>query len=189
MMKKLFILLAVLAMTSVSQAAVIDIVISSLDGAPIDPVTEITILPSQVINMDIIYTQEQSPTLLGLDSIVNAEGPGTLNVSDLTWPYDEGFNRTIEYVAGKSYNVSTGSFGGIGGTGTIMVDHVLLHCDDLGDVVVWMSPDTAGGGSIYTTGMPYDGTWGAGVIVHQVPEPMTIALLGLGGLALLRRRK
>jgi hypothetical protein len=73
---------------------------------------------------------------------------------------------------------------------TILVDHVLLHCDDApGDVVVWMSPDVAGGGSIYTTGMPYDGTWGAGVVVHQVPEPMTIALLGLGGLALLRRRK
>jgi hypothetical protein len=188
MMKKLFILLTVLAMASVSQAAVIDIVISSLNGVPIDPVTEITIDMSDEINMDIIYTNEGAPGLLGLDSIVTATGPGSLDVSQLTWPFDEGFNRTIEYVPGTSYNISTGSFGGI--NDTIAVDHVLLHCDLVpGDVFVVMSPDTAGGGSIHVDGSPYQGTWGPGVTVHQIPEPMTIALLGLGGLALLRRRK
>ena len=38
----------------------------------------------------------------------------------------------------------------------------------------------------------YDDAWATmldTLIIHQVPEPMTIALLGLGGLFLLRRRK
>jgi hypothetical protein len=187
MMKKLFILLTVLAMASVSQAAVVDLQIASLNGQPIDPVKEITIEISDVINMDIVYATEGSPALLGLDSQVAVDGPGTLSVDELTWPFNEGFNRTIEYVPGKHYNISTGSFGGM--ADTILVDHILMHCDDLGDVFVVVNNDTAGGGSIYVTGMPYDGAWGAGVIVHQVPEPMTVVLLGLGGLALLRRRK
>jgi len=47
----------------------------------------------------------------------------------------------------------------------------------------------------YVNGGPYSGTWLSAtegdlgdLIIHQIPEPMTIALLGLGGLFLRRRR-
>jgi len=63
----------------------------------------------------------------------------------------------------------------VGGT---IIDDILFHCNAEGDVIVQLvySPD-------YMTGSIVDQ-----VTIHQVPEPMTIALLGLGGL-LLRRRK
>ena len=59
-------------------------------------------------------------------------------------------------------------------------DSILLTCSGPGDSVV----------TLYTI------DWGANppvevasVTIHQIPEPATICLLGLGGLALLRRRK
>jgi hypothetical protein len=62
--------------------------------------------------------------------------------------------------------------------GDVIIDGIILHCKGPGDVTI----------KLYST------DWGTAqlldsVIIHQVPEPMTVALLGLGGLFLLRRRK
>jgi hypothetical protein len=54
---------------------------------------------------------------------------------------------------------------------------LLFHCFATGDVTITLWDDSEG----YDT--PQDT-----IIIHQVPEPMTIALLGLGGLLLRRRR-
>jgi hypothetical protein len=64
----------------------------------------------------------------------------------------------------------------------IYFDDILFHCEAQGDVVV----------KLYTVD-PYfiAATLVDSVIIHQVPipEPMTVALLGLGGLFLRRRKK
>ena len=57
----------------------------------------------------------------------------------------------------------------------IVVDYIDFHCLGEGDVTLLLGTDIG------------VGDWDTQVI-HQVPEPMTIALLGLGGL-FLRRRK
>ena len=52
---------------------------------------------------------------------------------------------------------------------------IVFHCDGTGDVTIELHDNT--GANLIDS-----------AVVHQVPEPMTIALLGLGGL-FLRRRK
>ena len=191
MKKKLLVLFAVLAMTSVASAAMIDIWITDLNDEPLmDPVKEITVGWSDWVSFDIIYSQDGSMTLLSLSADIVVAGLGTLDMTQPTWAKDEGFNNITELEAGLAYNVATGSFGGMG-TG-MLVDHLLVHCDEdepANDVFVTIAPSDMWGGTKYINNTAYDGGWGTGIVVHNVPEPMTIALLGLGSLVLLRRRK
>ena len=64
-----------------------------------------------------------------------------------------------------------------------LVDSILLHCEGIGEVTLTLA-------SIYDpgTGEPVSITVMDTQVIHQIPEPMTFALLGLGGL-FLRRRK
>lgn len=55
----------------------------------------------------------------------------------------------------------------------IVIDNILFHCDGPEDVVIWL--------------MDTDFNVWDKQVIHQVPEPITIALLGLGGLFLRRR--
>ena len=181
-MKKILLsLILVVALSSYASAALIGLQISSLNGEPIDPVSEITIFPSDVINFDIVYTSEGAGNLFVLDTGVVVDGPGTLDLTDLTWPYNEGFNQVVDNI------INTASFNGMGDG--ILVDHLLLHCDDFGDVIISLAPTNIGGtGTIHMDYSSFAGEWGS-ILVHQIPEPMTMALLGLGGLALIRRRR
>jgi len=197
-MKKMIVIFAILAMAGVASAtSQLDLWITSLNGAPIDPVKEITILESDVINFDIVLTGTPADgTLFSLDADVTATGPGTLDWSQLT----EGDNGWV-----SGYTLNTAIAGGVwlirvndaGGNPAdpelLVLDHFLLHCDGLGDVFINLSENGSGGGTMTVDEMfqPIDAPplYGPGLIVHQIPEPMTIALLGLGGLFLLRRRK
>jgi len=63
---------------------------------------------------------------------------------------------------------------------TVIYDGIILHCSGgAGEqrILLYLT-------DLMGTNMVVDE-----VIIHQVPEPMTVALLGLGGLFLLRRRK
>ena len=62
----------------------------------------------------------------------------------------------------------------------LQIDEILFHCEGLNDAVIelWMSPNYGAG-----TYRLEDS-----VTINQIPEPMTMALLGFGAL-LLRRRK
>jgi hypothetical protein len=62
-----------------------------------------------------------------------------------------------------------------------------IRCDGPGQLVVDLTNGISFGGSADTSFMTptFDGT----LTIYQVPEPVTFALLGLGALALMRRRK
>ena len=192
MMKKLLVLLTVLAMSSVASAAMIVPMIVSLDGEMIEPTDYIEITASQEVDFDIMLIDDTGMLLMSLDALVSIQGLGTMSASieTLTWPYNEGFNNWVWDVQGKQGAVATGSFMAGMGAG-VLVDHFLLHCDvddPENDVIITVSNDLRWGGTLLIDGMtPYPGGWGSAT-VHQVPEPMTIALLGLGGLFLRRRR-
>jgi hypothetical protein len=204
MMKKLLVLLLVFGITSVAHAGYVDILIVSLNGEFIDPVKEITISESDWVDIDIIYstaTEGQRMTQCFVELLLT--GMGTLDVSDLTFPegvydFDATYSPgTTEVVAGKQYLLQYSE--GIAGTGVvypggIAIDHILVHCDDFPDEVVVTMTDApvAGAGTMEMDPFGLVGmgiTLGPAITITQIPEPMTIALLGLGGLFLLRRRR
>lgn len=194
-MKKVLALLAVLAMTQVASGAIVDIWITSLNGEPINPTKEITIDKSDEINFDIWAYGMTEDQLFALNPLVVVDGPGelTFTEADLTDPegmWEAAYNvyrradaQKVE--VGRANFTTGGPF--LNPDGLLVLDHLLMHCTDYGDVFITLTNEGAtGGGSMLITGAPVDG--GPGVIVHQIPEPATVLLLGLGGL-LLRRRK
>jgi hypothetical protein len=198
MMKKLLVLFIVLATTSAAYAVptdIIELMISSLNETPIEPTKEITVGYSDWVNFDIVFTQTGAMNLMSLDAEMGIlAGIGTLDMSQPTWQKDEGFNTITPIVPGQLYKLTTASFMlGLAGGYPPMVDHLLVHCDEddpPNDIIIDIWANFAMGGTIYSDGAtPYDGSWGPPIVVHNVPEPMTIALLGLGSLVLLRRRK
>jgi hypothetical protein len=174
MMKKLVSLLLVLAVASVASASVV-----SLDQVPLE------IGPSDTIVIGVVT----DTTLLGLDAILEITGPATFvaamsSIDSAQYGWDPGFPIEPIGLPGKVIEIGGGNFSGNPGP---RVGYALLHCDDLGDVVVTLSGGQAHGGSSDINFQVPD--FVGRVTIHQVPEPMTVALLGLGGLALLRRRK
>jgi hypothetical protein len=76
-------------------------------------------------------------------------------------------------INGYGYNLTASAFGEVPGGKEF---DLMYHCSGRGDVTIYLW-------DLLDVETPQDT-----IIVHQVPEPMTITLLGLGGL-LLRRRK
>jgi hypothetical protein len=180
-MKKLLVVTLVLAMASIANAGMIDVVMEGYDD--VDQSGTITA-------SDIIYIDIYSNVLLdGYDLDLHVAGPGVLS----------------EHSGGPTANHQTGMmwfYSGIASNGIaqmmdawlmgssqvgFLIGGLAIHCEGEGDVLVDL---TIGQGATREYGTGYILQEGdlTDLVITQVPEPMTIALLGLGGL-FLRRRK
>jgi hypothetical protein len=177
-MKKLLALVLILGIASVTNAAMVGLVAP----APGEPGSiENPLVKSDTITIQIVSV---GGPLLALGADVTVEGPGSLVDAGYNVAGDPTFTRA-PIVEGQRALLAVGDFNGVGSN----PGYLVFHCDGEGLVLIGIGPNVAVGGSIDgTTFGPVEGYLPA-ITIHQVPEPMTMSLLGLGGLALIRRRR
>jgi len=186
-MKKALVLMVVLAMAGITNAGIR----ISVDGVVDPPDTQINIteVPGGTVDIDLWGDGEEPMGTFYL----GMSGPATLDISAPNWVYPgnnvdvwwEDLTDLADYIETQGYLVG-GTFANFtmndlvtppavpAPLDGILVNNLPLQCEGLGEVLLVV---TNGEGLVLDT-----------QIIHQVPEPMTISLLGLGGL-LLRRRK
>lgn len=180
-MKKILVLLMVLGMSSWAYAGMIDVVIDGYD----DNDQSGDISPSDLIYIKITVGDGYGGSG-GYDLDLHVSGPGTLQEVDGgptanhqmgmgMWVYSGIANNSID----RMVEVSMGSMPGD------LIWGLAIHCDGEGDVLV----DLTLNGTTRVDGVVLTEADLGDLVIKQVPEPMTIALLGLGGLLALRRRK
>lgn len=178
-MKKLLVLMLVLTIPSFANAGLIDVVVTGYD----DNDSSGDISPSDLVYIAITVPVGGSG---GYNLDLHVSGPGTLQEVDGgpnlnhqpgmgMWMYSGIVNNSIAQLVEVSMGTMPGD----------LVWGLAIHCEGEGDVLVdlTLAGDTRVDGQLLTEADLGDLT------IVQVPEPMTIALLGLGGLFMLRRRK
>jgi hypothetical protein len=188
MMKKLLILVLVLGMASMAGAGLQ----ISVDGDPEPIDSEIFIAPSDELVLDIYATggdTGDSFWVLIVDDLVGTIDPysGIVNIP----PAPDASMLLGSLVDNWLDGFFPGQNGIVGTVGAysafppypdgVYFDGIIFHCEAIGDALIQLVEID---GELWEpTGVIFDS-----VIIHQIPEPATIALLGLGGL-LLRRKK
>jgi len=189
-MKKLLALVLILGLSSVASA---NFVLSV--GGVVEPAdSTITLAPSDEVIIDVHALLAGGagdyPALA-----VFATGPGTVAVGDNPYVWgDGGMADIVDPELSEEWIPGIESLGYPGATSAILLelvdtaepfdtypaglvaDGIIFHCEGIGDALIGLFD--ASTYEVYDT-----------VIIHQVPEPMTLSLLGLGGLGLLRRRR
>ena len=169
-MKKLLVLVLILGIASLAPATLQ----ISVNGNP-DPVdSEITMFPSATLLLDIHGDVPAGHVVYWLMMVDQAMG-------SLSYYYDGGIGPFYYYPPlYPGYSIAYGVIGGLVPLLGLLVDDIEYHAEGAGDALVnlYSSPDTV--------------TWtlADSLLIHQgdVPEPITITLLGLGGLLISRRR-
>ena len=205
-MKKLLALGLVLGIASMAHAGFV----ISVNGIIDPPETEIVLQPSQEVILD-IHGANNDGAPLGFFLLVN--GPGSINGSSFVpnpasapgGYFDPGYGGegdlsdyqdAEQFAAGVGLSVpdllaafggvADMSFGNVASSSPapsdlngLLVDGIVFHCEDIGEVIVELwSAGQLGPEVLLDT-----------QVIHQIPEPMTMSLLGLGVLGLLRRRR
>ena len=193
-MKKLLIFMLVLGMASLANATLQ----ISVNGVMEPADTTINLLPSETVSLDIwtdaaIDSTPASWHLLWamvVDVTVGTIGPPLYGGGVILSPYNTDPGYALYSMASASGQMPEGAGSdGVWGAATrssvsapalaVIFDEIIFHCEAEGDATI----------SIYS--LASDGvTWNFqdAVTIHQIPEPMTVMLLGLGGLFLRRRR-
>jgi hypothetical protein len=186
MMKKVLIVFAVLAMASVANATLS----LSLNGQIDLPDSTVYLNVSDVAVIDVHSAGERAVWT----NIIVLQGVGVRDMSNMSiiqLPIDSHFITDVtndpDYGAFLDDLGYTNRFGAtysellhVSGEpmaipdGT-MIDGIKFHCEGPGDVIVSLLDGA-------------DGNLLDRMVIHQIPEPITLALLGVGGL-FLRRRK
>ena len=218
-MKKLLALLIILSIVNIAGAAVLKVVpvdIGQSDGRlgtddPQDMLHESDVIGLAIvlennpfIMNEVPYPQYDGYYLSSMDVDLEVGGPGTLYVDE-----DMFGNPILGVNAGLSPFTWTGiaenaiaKMSGVAltpiGPGEVdIIWDLLLHCDGPGEVVInltlnglseYAEAEAATTGGSWVWAAMTEGDLGD-LVIYQIPEPMTVALLGLGGLFLLRRRK
>jgi hypothetical protein len=188
MMKKLLVFAMVLGMASMAMA---------IPYFQVDPAYQKSDYhPSDVIQIDLVSPSNDLPvTGVAIDAISDGalgglgESPLTANANFNTITSMGTLNADGWIVEGVYLNDTTIPARGATGILYTFDYHVpsvppstLIPIQSINDGVYWFSEIDYKGGSSYLNPILLSGT------IHVIPEPATIALLGLGGL-LLRRRK
>jgi len=183
-MKKFLVLLLVLGIATCAQAGMI----FTVNGEP-QP-AEITLKPSETVELDLEWTQG-SVSDYTLDYLLTPvpENPGQAEFIHTGTVFSGGWFVGNGYVGDplpQSFEVSGSNFGIPYTAANFGFQGLILHCLGVGDVL--MTVVTPGGTII--DGVPIEpGTVMHTLLIHQIPEPMTLTLLGLGGLFLARRKR
>ena len=185
-MKKLLVLMLILGIASLATAA-LQISVVNPDGThnpdPVD--TEINVpYPSGILILD-IHGDVPAGSAINWMMVVE-QGAGTVNGGEAVQGSVTGshLHSYITYYFLPSLELdpylsaTAGWVGDIPALSGVLVDFIEFHCDGPGDVLV----------TLYGSDNASQWYLGDSLIIHQVPEPATMALLGLGAL-LLRRRK
>ena len=214
-MKKLLALLIILSMVSIAGATVlkvvpVDVGLSNGRLGTDDP--QDMLRESDTIGLKVIIENNPYPggntagdgywiSMIDLD--LEVTGPASLAIGPGDWGpilyahaniapfnYSDVVDNAIDHMAGIAQNPA--------GPGEAdLIWNLLLHCDGEGDVGINLTlhgltqyADYFSGptGGVFEWVDMTEGDLGD-LTIYQVPEPMTVALLGLGGLFLLRRRK
>ncbi|MHC4388213.1 MAG: PEP-CTERM sorting domain-containing protein [Planctomycetota bacterium] len=190
-MKKLLVAFSILGMVSAANATLQ----ISVGGDLNPPSSEIFVMPSGEIIID-IWTDADIPQFGGVSYSMSTTPTGSLDWSGATfsdppstniingpWPAAElppGDNPPEAGFWGSIFSIEAAT-----PINTVLVDNILFHCLDEGDTTIYLYEWLGDPGSEDPTVVDM-------VLIHDahgIPEPMTIALLGLGGVLLLRRRK
>jgi hypothetical protein len=202
----------VLLLAFAANAAQINFEFGSIDGAPLPRGTlDIQLDPCQTATINVYLTLEESgfppaPEEMGMLTYVlgcyeippGAFVPFPTDVEIIGYSNDlVDYSYTNVPGGGGAFNFTEILYntGTIVGPGEYLVSDIIIHCtgpsedyfmiQDPGTDILLYKPDLL-------TSIPFTlGTGSTAVPLHliQTPEPATIGLLGLGGLALLRRRR
>jgi hypothetical protein len=182
-MRKLLIFVLVLGFASVANA---DLVFT-VNGEPQPP--EVFINPSDTIELDVELTAGE--TITAYDFTYTLSNAQAEFIPDNTvWPAPFTFaGGWLEATQPQMVHFGASVFGpDLEGPldiahGNEIMSGLIVHCLDPTDVTLII---TANAGTI-VDGQPLEGEIHR-LVIHQIPEPLTLSLLGLGGLFLRRRR-
>jgi len=192
-MKKLLILMLVLGLTSLASAAMTLQISVNGEKNPVDSQFVVLDVPSGHLVLDIWTTGPITPAggAEGYYALVCRTTGGTITggIHIPAKPIDElGVVIYDDAVGGGVPGLPEGENGVWGGVvltglgtyaaGDTIFDEIDFHCEGMGDVII----------TLYETDFVGAPVFMDSVVIHQIPEPATMLLLGLGGL-FLRRRK